>query len=461
LSASPRLVAALVVSAFTYSASQMAVAPVIAQIQQRYDAPPEAAAWALTAFSLTSAIVTVVAGRVGDGLGHRRVMLISLAIFAVGAAVCAAAPALGILLAGRAIMGCGGAIFPLAVTLAIVQTPVDSRARAIAVVAGVLGVGSAAGAPLGGALTQAFGLPSVFIASGVMAGISLLLVRLWVPRSPSRGDGSLDLLGLVVYGGGVSCVLVAVGGWPVWGAMSPPIIGLLACGLVLLGLLVAVERRVRRPMLDMSVLLRRDVALANATTLLVSAGVAGILVLIPLIAQTPTALGGVGLAAAAAGALLVPHCLAQLVSSAVAGRSAGRMRPRAQIVAGSAVTAAGLAGLAFADGSPWVVAALGTAVGLGCGFAFAAVPILFARAVSHDRIGSANAVTSINRTIGAGLGTQLAIAIFIAAQPLSEGHVVQLSTTVPPYLGLASLCLAAMLCGLFLSGPAPRTRTAG
>ena len=102
-------------AALAYSLAQTMVIPALPELQREFHAGPADATWLLTAFLLTSSIATPLLGRLGDMHGKEHWLLISLAIFGVGSLVAAVAGSLTVMIAGRAIQGAGGAIFPLAI----------------------------------------------------------------------------------------------------------------------------------------------------------------------------------------------------------------------------------------------------------------------------------------------------------------------------------------------------------
>jgi MFS family permease len=93
-------------------------APALPAIQRHYGASPTSAVWLLTGFLIAAAVATPLAGRLGDQYGRRRVLLGSLAAFAVASLVCALGGSIGTLIVGRVIQGLGAGVAPLALALA-------------------------------------------------------------------------------------------------------------------------------------------------------------------------------------------------------------------------------------------------------------------------------------------------------------------------------------------------------
>ena len=112
--------------------------------------------WALNAYALAFGGLLLLGGRMGDILGRRRMFILGLLLFTVGSFLAGVAPSFGLLLAGRAIQGAGGAIAsPTALSLITTEFEQgEARTKAIAVYAAVSGAGAALGLLLGGILTN-------------------------------------------------------------------------------------------------------------------------------------------------------------------------------------------------------------------------------------------------------------------------------------------------------------------
>jgi MFS family permease len=106
--------AVLAVAALSYALLQTMVAPALPAIQRELDTTTTAVTWVLTVYLLTASIATPVLGRLGDIFGKERMLVVVLCVFALGSLVAALSHSIEVLVAGRAIQGAGGAIFPLA-----------------------------------------------------------------------------------------------------------------------------------------------------------------------------------------------------------------------------------------------------------------------------------------------------------------------------------------------------------
>ena len=117
--------AVLALAALSYALLQTMVAPALPEIQHELGATPATVTWVLTDYLLSASVATPILGRLGDIFGKERMLFAVLILFAVGSLIAALSTSLGLLVAGRAVQGAAGAVFPLA--FGIIRT--SSRRR--------------------------------------------------------------------------------------------------------------------------------------------------------------------------------------------------------------------------------------------------------------------------------------------------------------------------------------------
>src|SRR5918997_1093683 len=96
---------ALLLAALAFALLQTMVAPAIPHFAEEYDTSPSNATWVLTGFLLSASVCTPLSGKLGDLFGKGRVLTIILVLFSAGAVICALAPSMGVLVAGRILSG--------------------------------------------------------------------------------------------------------------------------------------------------------------------------------------------------------------------------------------------------------------------------------------------------------------------------------------------------------------------
>jgi EmrB/QacA subfamily drug resistance transporter len=210
--------------------------------------------WVLDAYALTLAALVLTAGSLADRLGRRRIFAAGLAIFTVASLLCALAPDPTFLNLARALQGVGGAVM-FAVSLALIaQEFRGGRERGVAmgVYGATIGVAVAVGPLIGGALTDGLGWESIFylnVPIGI-AAIAITYLRLRESRDPNATR--IDWAGVVTFSGALFLLVLALlrGNEEGWG--STQIVSLFIGSAVLLVAFVAIERRVREPMLPLA-----------------------------------------------------------------------------------------------------------------------------------------------------------------------------------------------------------------
>jgi MFS family permease len=257
---------------------------------------------------------------------------------------------------------------------------------------------------------------------------------------------------------GITAPLIALTETTSWGWGSARTLGLIAGGLVVLVLFGLFERRVKAPLVNMSVFARPTVLVTNIATLLVGFAMFGAFVLVPQLAETPKISGyGFGLGATAAGLLLLPACLAMLAFGPLSGRLGLRFGARVPLIAGGLISAAGLALEAASHASEGAVIGYSIVVFAGVGLAFAAMPNLIVGAVPRSETGEATGVNTLIRSLGSSVGSQIAATLLAvgvtAAHPLPPG-----SAYTKAFVIGAAVAAAAGIAAFFIpragAGPA-------
>ncbi|MEW2522041.1 MFS transporter [Actinacidiphila alni] len=362
--------------------------------------------WIVDAYVLLVAMLLLSGGIFADRFGRKRVYLTGVAVFTASSLLCAVAPSLGWLIAGRVLQGIGAAaLSPASLALLAAAHPVpQERMKAIGLWAGLSGIGLAAGPVAGGVLTDAFGWPAVFLVN-LPIGVVLLLVglrRLGESRNPAAPAIDVPGTTLSVLGVGALTYGLIEGGARGW--TSPVILGSFAAAVVLLAAFVAVEARRAAPMLPLRLFRQRLFTVSNTAMVVVGFALMGSSF---FFSQFFVYVQGSSILRA--GLQTLPVSLAMVVVSPYAGRLAARHGFRRVVTAGLALAGLGLLtlGLVHADtayAAVWWRLAL-----VGSGFALAMSPLTGAaiHAVSPQEGGLASGISSTTRQIGAILGVAL------------------------------------------------------
>ncbi|MEP6148303.1 MAG: MFS transporter, partial [Nisaea sp.] len=160
--------------------------------------------WVVLSYLLTITIVIVNAGRLGDLLGHKRVLLGGIMLFTAASILCSVAPTLPVLIAARALQGLGGAVL-MALTVALVRdaVPEERTGSAMGLLGSMSAIGTALGPSLGGLLIAGPGWRGIFLVMVPLGILAFLLVRRYLPEDASREAAkrkAFDLWGTLFLG---------------------------------------------------------------------------------------------------------------------------------------------------------------------------------------------------------------------------------------------------------------------
>jgi EmrB/QacA subfamily drug resistance transporter len=354
--------------------------------------------WTLTGYLLTAATLLLVAGALADRYGRRRVLLTGLAVLLVASVACAAAPSFPVLIGARIVQGVGAAlVVPSSLALLNGALRPQDRAPGIGVWAGLASLGSLVGPFVGGWLVDHASWRAVFLLN-VPLVLGAVLALLPVPDSSTSGGRlSLDAAGAVLAVVGLAGVIdgLTVGAQEGW--TSPRVLTELIIGTACLLALVPVERRVRAPMLKLSLFASRQFSAINAATVLLygAQGAAAYL----LVLRYEILLG---YSAAQAGAVLIPSSVIFLALSPVSGALVPRLGARWLMTVGMVVYALGLLWLSQSRSGSYAATLLPGVVLWGLALGLLVTPLTAAvlAAVSDDDLGEASAISDVAARLG-------------------------------------------------------------
>jgi EmrB/QacA subfamily drug resistance transporter len=407
--------AVLATAALAYAISQTMVAPALPAIQKDLNTTTTGVTWVLTIYLLTASIATPVLGRLGDMFGKERVLVLVLVMFALGSLVAALSHSIGVLVAGRAIQGFAGAVFPLAFGIIRDEFPPERVAQGIGLISATFGIGGGLGLVLAGVIVDHLPYEWIFWIALIVTVIAIICTLLFVPESPIKVPAKIDWVGAVLLSVGLGSLLLAISEGPSWGWTSGRTLGLFAVAVTAFIAWVRFELRVPVPLVDIRMMQRRAVWTTNVTAFLVGFGMFGSFILIPQFVQAPPGAGyGFNATVTEAGLILLPSTAVMLFAGPVAGWLGGRAGSRLPLLIGTLLAGAAFTLIALAHDERWELY-IGTALmGAGIGFAFAAMANLIVEAVDPTETGVATGMNTIMRTVGGALGGQISATIVTA-----------------------------------------------
>jgi MFS family permease len=319
------------------------------------------AAWLNASALLAGAIWSPLLAKSADIFGKRRVLLVTTVGAGIGSVVCLIAPNIAVFLLGRFVQGAAMAVVFLTVALTWQICSPRVAMTAIGIVTSCSAVIGFAEPFLLTPLIDRFGFQSVFVVSVALSVGAALFVRLFIPESPIRSGGRVDVVGALLLGGGLAAVLGYVSLGQDLGWLSGGMIVLLAAGAAALAGWVLLALRIDEPIVDIRAL-SRPVVLTLLAVVLAAGSIQSVMQLTGLIAQVPSELGlGYGLGDGGPVALLfaVP-APGIMIGGTYAGWLATRIGPARTLLGGIAIgTVATFAMLAGMSSYPVAVGCLG------------------------------------------------------------------------------------------------------
>ncbi len=296
--------------------------------------------WVSNAYLLTLGSLILVGGSLGDVFGERRVFSLGVAGFGLVSFLCAVAPSIELLVAGRALQGAFGALLtPSALAVIIAAFPQSERGAAIGSWTAWSAIATVIGPLAGGYLVDAVSWRLIFAVNVPFVVLTLVLISFAVPaRERGLAHARVDWLGAGLTFLGLAGPVLALIRQPDAGWSSPEVWGPGIGGLALLGVFLAHERRTREPMLPLGLFARRNFAVGNIQTFVMYAGLSVTFFFLVLFLQEVA-----GYDALQAGLALMPATLVMFALSRRFGRLADRIGPRLLMGLGPLTAAAGMA----------------------------------------------------------------------------------------------------------------------
>ncbi|MGB0098893.1 MAG: MFS transporter [Nocardioides sp.] len=441
--------AVLCIGVGSFSLLQSMVNPVLPTIEAALDTDQATVTWVLTAYLVSASVFTPIVGRVGDKVGKERMLVVALGALAVGSLLAAVAGSIGVLIVARVIQGIGGGVLPLTFGIVRDEFPREKVAGAIGTAAALLAVGGGVGLVIAGPLVEALSYHWLFWIPMIMTGLAAVAAALFVPESPERAPGRINIGTALLLSAWLVALLLAVSQGHVWGWGSLEVVGLLVAAAVLLPVWVIAEARSDQPLVDMRMMRIPTVWTANLVALLFGFGMYSMFAFLPQFLQTPESSGyGFGLSVTQSGMMLLPQTVATFIAGLLAGRLAHRFGSKAMLILGAALTAAGTLSLTIAREEVWQVLAASTVLGFAFGLAFAAMSNLVVDAVPQSQTGVASGMNANIRTVGGAIGSAV-VASVITTQVQPSGFPVESGYT-NGFAVLTVMATAAALVAVFI-----------
>lgn len=419
-------------------------------LTQAFGASFQDVQWVVLAYLLVITTLVVSAGRLGDLLGRRRLLVAGIFLYTFASALCAFAPTLGWLIAARALQGAGAALM-MALTLAIASAtvPPTQTGRAMGLLGTMSAIGTALGPSLGGALIAGYGWPALFLVGVPLGALTALLALRYLPSD--QREGRPDLQGFDVTGTlflaltlAAYALAMTAGGAP----FGPLSLGLLSMAGLGFGLFANAERHAASPLIRLAMVRDRRLRAGFAISMVGAAVVMATMVVGPFHLA-----GAFGLDPARVGLVLTVGPLVAAIAGVPAGRLVDRFGAPRMTAIGLGVMTAGslLLALPATLGIPGFVAPVAV---LTAGYALvqAANNTAVMGGVTPAERGVVSGMLNLSRNLGLITGASLMGAVFAAASGSLDVGAARPGAVAAGMQATFALATALLLAALVLSG---------
>jgi EmrB/QacA subfamily drug resistance transporter len=362
--------------------------------------------WVVNAFLLTAGSLLLLAGRLSDLIGRRRLFLSGVIVFTIASLLCGLAPDQGLLIAARFLQGIGAAM-QASVILAIIVTEFPQpheRAKAMSAYVFTAVAGGSLGLLAGGVLTEALSWHWIFFVNLPIGVATVLSGRMLLPRDEGIGLGEgVDYAGSLLVSSSLMLAVYAIVSATAHGWGSTQVLGFGALAAVLMVAFVAVEARVKNPIMPLRILSSRGLVGASVVRGLLVTGMFGVFFLGTLYMEHV-----LHFSAIQTGLAYLPWTLTvAALSLGITARLMERLGPLRLLASGMTIVTIGMLVLAHANAHtaffPTLFFAF-MAIGLGIGNAFTPLMTIAMADVPAADAGLGSGITTLAQQVGGALG---------------------------------------------------------
>jgi EmrB/QacA subfamily drug resistance transporter len=421
-------------------------------LAQAFSASFQQVQWVVLAYLLAITTLIVSVGRLGDLIGHRRLLLVGISLFTVASALCGLAPTLELLIAARAAQGLGAAIM-MALTMAFVgeAIPKAKTGSAMGLLGTMSAIGTALGPSLGGVLIAGLGWPAIFFINIPLGALALLLAHRFLPvdRPRARADRpSFDHVGTLLLAMTLAAYALAMTiGRGSFGLLN---LALLITAIFGVGLFALAEANAASPLIRLGLFKDPVLSAGFAMSTLVTTVLMATLVVGPFYLS-----GAFALDAASVGLVMSSGPVIAALAGMPAGRIVDRFGAHRTIIAGLIGMAAGCAILPRVPTTFGVLGYIAPLVGITAGYALfqAANNTAIMTTVQPDQRGVIAGMLNLSRNLGLITGASVMGAVFAlgaattdvtVARPDAVAAGLRSTFTVATALILIALIIAAI-----------------
>lgn len=371
------------------------VGPALSSILETFGIATSWGVWSFTIYTLLFAVSIPVLGKLSDRFGRKQMFVFGISMFAAGSLLAAVAPNFSVFLVGRAIQAIGtGGIFPITGAQIAMSYPTEKRGKMLGLIGMVFGLGTILGPVAGGVIIQSMDWQWIFLIN-IPISIFILLLMSAVRQEQPIMMKPIDYKGILVLVALILSVMLGI---------TLEKVLLIAAGIILVPILMAVERKSVDPVMNL-----RYFTKSNTLTLLLSSMISGFVMasatnMIPFFSETI-----LGMDKGDAGMSVTPLAIASAAASLIGGFLVDKAGAQRALLLGFAITLVSGAVMATGVESLAVFYPVITLMGFGIGIIIGApLNVLILQAVDPKDSGTAVGYISLSRSLGSTMGPTVA-----------------------------------------------------
>ena len=388
-------------------------------LAEAFNASFQAVQWIVIAYLLAITTLIVSAGRLGDIIGRKRLLLIGISLFSLASLLCAMAPTLWLLIAARALQGLGAAMM-MALAMAFVgeTVPKEKTGSAIGLLGTMSAIGTALGPSLGGVLISGLGWRAIFFINLPLGALTLFLAHRYLPvaqKTPTTERPGFDTTGTLLLALTLAAYALAMTtGRGSFGQLN---LALLLAAFIGAGLFMFAEARTTSPLIRMAMFRQLELSASLATSALVSTVMMATLVVGPFYLSR-----SLGLDAAMVGLVLSVGPAVAALTAVPAGRLADRLGTQWVTTVGLIGMATGAITLAMLPTTFGIAGYLAPLVVITASYAFfqTANNTAVMTDVSPEQRGAISGLLNLSRNLGLITGASVMGAVFACGSAAND-----------------------------------------
>ena len=382
--------------------------PSLPTIQRDLNISTADASWILSIYILMGTLSSAIMGKLGDMYGKKRMLMITMITYTIGALITGFSTSYGMLLVGRALQGVGMAMMPLAFALVREEFPPRMIPQVQGLISAMFGVGMAVSLPLGAYVSQTLGWQATYHTVYPFIVIEDLMVYLYIRESRVRNPQPIDWVGLFLLSTSLASGLIAVTDAPTYGWTDPLVMSLLVLFVLGFGVFILYETTIDHPLIPINLLSNRNVMASNIGVALAGFALFLMAQALTYLLESPKPLG-YDLSILDAGIMMIPMALVQMIVAPIAGRVIVNVGARNLTIIGSLIAIIGLLMLTYTSfyGLSYVIGSM-SILAAGISMVNVAVINILVFSVGRRNMGLATGLNSVFRNIGGAWGPAVA-----------------------------------------------------